>query len=127
LHPSTQILDLAISPIIQADSLEEAQCALVSWPTGHPLQFRQVDQRVEDLDIAVETSLLRQISDTLFGAPRSLAQDLYATIIGLEYVHDDADRGRLPRAIGPQKAEEFPLLHLKGEMVDGDDVTVPFD
>ncbi len=98
---------------------------------GHAIDAAEELEILLDREIAIERELLRHVADVLAHAFR-IAGDIDAGDDGAasarpQQAAEDADDGRLPRAIGTEEAHDFALGDLEAHMVDGDEIAEPLD
>src|SRR5690554_352748 len=127
LHTTAEVLDLAPYPVGQLDALQPLHRPLAGDISRRALQFSEVDQHVEHLQVAIQAALLRQIADMFPRLVRGAAQHADRALVGLNDVHNHADGGRLARPVRPQQAEDLTRMHLKREVIDGGEVAIPLD
>jgi len=105
-------------------------------PLRQPCRRHAIDAAEEfdvfpDREIVVERELLGHIADGLLHV-LGLAGDIEAVYFGppgsrRQQAAQNPDRGRLPRPVRPQEAEDFAAPDVERDVVDGDEATEALD
>jgi len=127
LHPPAQVLHLVFGPILQLHPFQPGRRIVPGYGFAGAFQLAQVDQGVDHFQIPVESPLFGQIAHPLPHGGRRPAQHLHMAAVGLEDVHEDADGGRLARAVGSEHSENLAAVDGKGEMIHRGKIAVAFD
>src|SRR6266403_3130762 len=121
LHPLRELVDAAQSPLGEAQSLEPCLGPLARPPPVDAFHLAQEDEHVEHPHLAVQAALLREIADPLRvdAAAAGLPEHPHGAAVGLQNVHDHADRRRFPGAIRPEQAVDHATGHGKRQLING--------
>src|SRR6266513_2527239 len=122
LHPFRKLVDAAQPPLGQAESLEPFIGPLPRAPPVDAFHLAKKHEHVEHPHLALQAALLRQVADPLrVGSPAArLPEYAHGAAVGLQDVHDHADRRRFPGAVRPEQAVDHATGHGKRELINGD-------
>src|SRR6266853_5696307 len=121
LHPLRQLIDAAQAPLAETESLEPCLGLLACPPPVDALHLAEKHEHVEHPHLPVQAALLREIADPLrvSAAAVRLPEDLYHPAVGLQDIHDHADRRGLPGAVRPEQAVDHATGHGQGQLGNG--------
>src|SRR5437667_1005579 len=121
LHALRQLIDPAQAPLTETESLEPCLGLLACPPPVEAFHLAQKHEHVEHPHLPVQAALLREIADPLrVSAPAvRLPEDRRRGAVGLQDIHDHADRRGLPGAVRPEQAVDHATGHGQGQLGNG--------
>jgi hypothetical protein len=113
-----------VEPAAVADVVD-ALAAVVARHLAEPATEIEV---FLDLHLGVERDVLRQVAEVLadlLGLVKDVEPVDRRAAAGRRHVAgEDLQRGRLPRAVGAEEADDLPLLYFEADAVDGQRLSV---
>jgi hypothetical protein len=94
---------------------------------GHPLQLAEIRQALLDAQGPVQAALLGEIAYLPAHRARRPVEHTHRAPVCLEDVHQHADGGGLARAVRAEQTEEVAPVHLKADVIHGDEAVVGLD
>ena len=114
LHAPRQRLDVRVSLVCQVDQVEQVADHPPPAGGGNPIAAAEEVQVLPDLHVVVDAERIRHESRDaahLVGVPRDrVAADLGLARVRLEQGREDAQGGRLSRAVRPDETEDLARL-----------------
>src|SRR6266568_4285421 len=106
LHPLGELVDAPRPPVAQAQPLEPYERALARHPSFHAFHFREEHEHIHDPHLAVQSTLLGEVSNPgrVVAGGAALAEQAHLPRVGEDDVQDHAERGRLAGAVRPEQA-----------------------
>ena len=118
-HTLGEFLHLLVPPALDAESDEPFLEFVLSFTIAHSLELREVHRLLAHLHLAVETALLRQISDLLdIVLSDRTAVEKHCSRIWNRYAVDDADKSRLTCSVRAEQTEDLTLGDIYRHIVE---------
>src|SRR5690606_25427218 len=108
-HALRELLAALTFDVSEADPLESPAHALAGIRARQPFEPRDESEEVADAHLAIDSALLRKISDTVFGLERGCAAEhREAARVRKQDRHDHSDRRRLAGAVRTDESAHPP-------------------
>ena len=120
-HTLREFLHLLVPPALDAESDEPFLEFVLSLAIAHSLELREVHGLLTYLHLAVETTLLRQISDLLdIVLSDRTAVEKYCSRVWNRDAVDDTDQSGLSGSVRAEQTEDLSLGDINRHIVESD-------